>query len=234
MELSCILAGYNESERIEGAVKHCLQVLERDFEKFEIILIDDGSRDDTAKKMEELSRLDSRIRCLPNLINLNFGASVLRGLVAAKYKFVIYNAIDLPLAPGDYRDILREMEKYDLLVLERVGYKPSTWRVVTSNINTLLLRLLFPIVMKDNPVVNFVQVFRKDIISNIFPLARSPIFAFAEMIFRAKYLGYRVGNLKARVAGDQTRRGAFGKPHDIIWGLYDMFRFRIRVWIGEI
>lgn len=88
--------------------------------------------------------------------------------------------------------------------------------------------------MKGTPVTNYVQVFRRDIVDSIIPFARSPIFVWPEMIFRAKLMGLRVGNVKNVPFVKKVRAGSFGKPHDIIWGIYEMLRFRIRCWKKDI
>ena len=227
--LSYIIAGYNEESIIESAVHKVYSVLSGDFDDFEIILVDDGSTDNTRKIMEKLSVELKNIVVLHNLINLNFGASVLRGLMAASKEIIIYNAADLPLSPKLTASIVNEMDNYDLLVLERKTYPVTGWRKITSSVNKLLLVILFPKLTRGTPVLNFVQVFNREIIGEILPLARSPIFVWPEMIFRAKLnKEIRVGNMPVDVNLKEPRKGAFGKPHDIIWGIYDMLRFRIR------
>ena len=56
------------------------------------------------------------VRVLPNYINLNFGTSVLRGLLMANYDYIVYNACDLPLAPDDMIRVLVEEENADVIV----------------------------------------------------------------------------------------------------------------------
>jgi glycosyltransferase involved in cell wall biosynthesis len=233
--LSLVLAGYNEEKNIKNAVEACAAALGESFESYEIILIDDGSKDGSAAIMREMAESCPHVRVELNYANLNFGASVLRGLLMAQNDYAIYNAMDLPLDPRMIKDIIREAdeERYDVLVLERESYAATGWRKLTSGANRLLLGLLFPGAMRGTPVVNYIQVFRRECIKSILPLARSPIFVWPEMIFRAKYAGLRVGNRKAPVQVSELRKGAFGKPNDIMWGLYDMARFRIRKWTGS-
>jgi undecaprenyl-phosphate 4-deoxy-4-formamido-L-arabinose transferase len=229
--VSYIIAGYNEELLIDSSVRECHEALSSDFSDFEIILIDDGSTDDTKNIMDSLSHELSNTRVLHNLVNLNFGASVLRGLKAATKDVVIYNAADLPLSPKLTFSIVQEMQNYDLLVLERREYHATGWRKLASKTNTVLLHVFFPRLMKGTPVLNFTQAFNKQIIDLIIPAARSPIFVWPEMIFRAKMNDeINVGNMVVDVNISETRRGSFGKPHDIIWGVYDMFRFRIKCW----
>jgi undecaprenyl-phosphate 4-deoxy-4-formamido-L-arabinose transferase len=231
--LSLVIAGYNEEKNIANAVGACVAALGRAFAEYEIILIDDGSGDGSAAVMRDMAALYPKVRVELNYANLNFGASVLRGLLMAKHEYVIYNAMDLPLDPELIKGIVDEAARYDVLVLERENYAATGWRQLTSLINRGILAVLFPGAMRGTPVVNYIQVFRREVIKSILPLARSPIFVWPEMVFRAKYAGLRVGNIKAPVQVSELRKGAFGKPHDIIWGLYDMARFRIRKWTGS-
>jgi undecaprenyl-phosphate 4-deoxy-4-formamido-L-arabinose transferase len=229
--LSYIIAGYNEESIIENSIRECHSTLSEDFPDFEIILVDDASTDNTRAIMENLAKEFSNIKVICNLVNLNFGTSVLRGIKAASKDIIIYNAADLPLSPKDTKAITKQMREYDLLVLERKQYHATGWRKLTSSVNILLLRLFYPRLTKGTPVLNFVQMFRKEIVDQILPLARSPIFVWPEMIFRAKLnSSIKVGNMPVDLNIGVTRKGAFGKPHDIIWGIYDMLRFRIRSW----
>lgn len=230
--VSAILAGYNEENNIDKSMEILYGSLETHFEKFELILVDDASTDSTLEKMGRFAEAKRGVRVLPNYANLNFGSSVLRGLMAAKNDFVIYNACDLPLSADDMvRMILDMPEGADVLVLERTGYKTTYWRGITSIANQLLLKILFPGLTKGTPVLNFVQIYKRNILKEIVPLARSPIFVWPELVFRAKLGGFTVKNVQAGYnAGTCIRRGAFGHPHDIIWGIYDMLRFRIRLW----
>lgn len=230
--VSVVLAGYNEENNIDRSMELLYNSLETHFEKFELILIDDASADNTLAKMTYFAKKHIHVRVMPNYTNLNFGSSVLRGLMASKNDFVIYNACDLPLSPDDMiKQIINMSDSIDVLVLERSEYKTTRWRGITSNVNKLLLKILFPKLTKGTPVLNFVQIYKKNVLKKIAPLARSPIFVWPELVFRAKLGGFIVKNVQVKYnAGTSVRKGAFGHPHDIIWGIYDMLRFRIRLW----
>ena len=234
MEISYILAGYNEAPLIRESIRRIVTALETDFDDYELILVDDASTDETGEIMERMARDNSRITVLHNLVNLNFGTSVLRGLQAAHKEWVIYNAVDLPLYPEETKEVLEAAREYDVLVLERTEYRGTFWRNITSKCNLLLLHILYPKLTRGTPVLNYIQVFRRDCIGKCIPLARSPIFVWPEMVFRAKLAGIKVGNFQHKPHVDKPKKGAFGRPHDIIWGIYDMLRFRLRLWQGKI
>lgn len=230
-KVSVILAGYNEHDNIEKAMIQTYSALEENFEDFELLLIDDASKDDTLDRMIAYAQNKSNVKVFPNYINLNFGTSVLRGILAATGDIIIFNACDLPLSVDDMVTILKGFdEQTDLLVLQRTDYKTTKWRSITSDINRLLLKILYPRLTKGTPIMNYVQVFNRRCIKDIIPLARSPIFVWPEMIFRAKIKGLCVKNIAVKCNVEHIRKGAFGHPHDIIWGIYDMLRFKIKVW----
>ena len=229
--VSVILAGYNEEANIDKAMQEIFDALSENFEDFELILVDDASKDSTSLKMEKFKNENKNVVFLPNYVNLNFGASVLRGLCAAQKEIIVYNACDLPLATTDMVELIKNLkDETDVLVLQRTDYKTTKWRAITSDVNRLLLKMLFPKLTKGTPVLNFVQIYRKKAIKSILPLARSPIFVWPELIFRAKLKGFTVENTPVKCNVENVRKGAFGHPHDIIWGIYEMLRFRIRLW----
>ena len=234
-QVSVVLAGYNEEAIIEKSMQRVVDCLERYFRRWELILIDDASKDATGLLMCRFAENHPDVRVMENGVNLNFGTAVLRGLTQAKYEYVVYNACDLPLTPQDMADAVMHMkDNTDVLVLERKSYGATAWRKITSLGNRLLLRLLFPGLSRGTPDLNFTQIYRKHVICQIIPLARSPIFVWPELVFRARLKNMTVKNKKVAFKVEHIRGGAFGHPHDIIWGIYDMLRFRIRLWKNDI
>jgi glycosyltransferase involved in cell wall biosynthesis len=227
--ISLVLPVYNEKNLLEPAVRHCIKVLSQNFEDFELILVDDGSTDGTGEVMDKLAESDKRIHVLHNYINLNIGISVPRGMATATKDYITWNAVDLPLAIEDIAGLMQYINDCDVLVQERKTYSGYTlWRLITSKINRVLLRILFR--CGDIRDMNFTQIYRREIINKIFPLSKSPAFFTPEMILRAKKIGLRVKSIDVEYHPRPVGQGAFGKPHDILWSMYDMFRFRFNVW----
>jgi len=234
--LSFIMAGYNEEPLVTRAVGEVASVLAEAFETYEIILVDDGSKDRTLELMKQCAAEDAHIRVLENGVNLNYGAGVLRGLKAAQNEWAVYDAFDLEMAPADFVRLLREMDQSaDVVVYERETYEAVLWRRFASQLNKGLLHLLFPLLMRGTPTLNHTQMFRRSRLDEIIPLSRSPIFFSPELVFRAKLRHMKVINQKVPFHSiDGVRKGAFGKAYDIIWAVTDMLRFRIRLWLGKI
>ena len=232
--LSLVIPVFNEKDLIADSIKNCYESLVRDFEDFELILVDDGSIDGTGEAMESLARDNNRIRVIHNGRNLNVGVSIIRAFEISSKGYLVHNAADLPLNPKDIPRLIRDLAvDCDVLVLERERYEGSTlWRKITSGINRLLIHMLFPIASRGIRDMNFTQIYRREAFGPIAPLSRSPAFTTPEMILRARYKGLNIRTATVYYSPRSKGKGAFGKPRDILWSLYDMLRFRLKSWRG--
>jgi glycosyltransferase involved in cell wall biosynthesis len=229
--VSMILSVFNEKDLLEKAVNHARKILSRDFEAFELILIDDGSEDGTGERMEALAAQDDRVRVHRNPVNLNVGACIKKGMSLATKQYVLFNGIDLPLAVEDIAGLIMNMKikACDVLVLERKSYAGYTsWRWLTSQINRFFLRLLFR--CRQIRDMNFTQIYRREIIPGILPRAESPAFTLPEMILRALKSNLKVQTETVVYRSRPSGKGAFGKPRDMLWTLHDMLHFRMKNW----
>lgn len=234
ISISLILPIYNEESIIEDSLKKCISALERDFEDYEIILVDDGSKDKSINIAENLCSDNPNVKIIKNLVNLNQGISIQRGFACATKEIIMHNGIDLPFNPEETKNtIFNHWNEIDVLVLERKKYSGATiWRKLTSKVNIILRRILFPKISKGITDMNFIQFYSKEILRNIMPLAKSPAFTTPEMIFRAKYNKYKLKNISFDFVARPVGNGSLGKVHDITWSIYDMLRFRYLLWIG--
>lgn len=231
--LSLILPLYNEETLLESALNYCIDVLQNDFEDFEIILIDDGSKDRTLSILQEKFAQYPFIKIHQNFVNLNQGITVQRGWKIAEKDFVLFNGIDMPLDLKEVKSILDELNEYDVIVLERSIYQGATqWRLITSNVNFWIRKLLFPILTSGFKDMNYTQIYKKSIIDSIMPLAKSPAFTTPEMIIRARINGLRIVQKMITFNERKHGTGSLGKLHDILWTIYDMFRFKYLLTIG--
>ena len=228
--ISCVIPVYNEKALLSEALNRCLNSLQVQFVDFEVILLDDGSSDGTGAMADELSATlgGGHVLVMHNGINLNLGISIQRGFASATKEYVVFDSIDLPLMPEDFGGLLADMGDADLLVIEREQYPGATvWRKITSFVNRMLLHMLFPVLTRNVSDLNYTLMFRKSIWDRIQPLAKSPAFTQPEIILRALQKGLKVKATRAAYHARTVGKGSLGRPHDIIWSMYDMVRFRI-------
>lgn len=106
-KISVIIPVYNRPEEVKRAVK---SVLRQTYADFEMLIIDDGSTDRTAKVCDELVKNDKRIRVMHRK---NFGVSESRnvGISEAKGEFIFFLDSDDKLAEDAFEVMMKEMDE---------------------------------------------------------------------------------------------------------------------------
>ncbi|MGA2034853.1 MAG: glycosyltransferase family 2 protein [Thermoguttaceae bacterium] len=207
VEVSVILPAYNEGKAVDAAIARYVPVLEACCADFELIVIDDGSTDNTLAVAQQAADRDRRVRVLYNERNLGQGASVLRGFGESRGEIVTHNGIDLSFAPESTPEILRRIrEGADVVVVERTdrqAYAPV--RKLISWCNILLVKVLFRSPFWDH---NFAQFFRRSVLQAIAAETRGVSTVSTELILKSVAAGFRVQRISApyerRATGKST------------------------------
>jgi dolichyl-phosphate beta-glucosyltransferase len=105
-EVSIILPAYNEERRLASTLETLVKFCERECEQWEVIVVDDGSRDRTA----EIAAGFQQVHCVRNEVNRGKGYSVRRGMLAARLDRILFTDVDLSTP---IRELLPMMESMD-------------------------------------------------------------------------------------------------------------------------
>ena len=94
---------YNEEANIEEAVARALRVLPRVAEAFEVIVVNDGSRDRTGELADRLAAAHPEVRAVHHPVNRGYGAALRSGIAASRLEWIFYtdgdNQFDLEELP---------------------------------------------------------------------------------------------------------------------------------------
>lgn len=226
MELTVIFPAYNEEENIRGAMARALEALRPRFGGFEILIVDDASRDATGRIADELAAEHPEIRVVHHASNQGAGAGIITGFQHARGDLVIHNAMDYPFDLCDLDKLLPAIKNADVVVAarkERAGYTP--YRTLVSIVNRRLLRLLFPLRLKD---YNFTQLYRRSVLDAVPIASRSTAFLTPSLLIGAYDLGFRIVQVDIdyypRVAGVASS----GKVSVIFTSVRDMLSFWLK------
>jgi glycosyltransferase involved in cell wall biosynthesis len=131
-QLSIVVPLYNEEDNVDPVVEEVLGVLDTVPMVAELILVDDGSRDDTGERAFAWQRSDPRVRVLQFRRNFGQTAAISAGFDVAEGKVIVVMDGDQQNDPRDISHLLEEMARgYDVV---------SGWRV--NRKDKLLLRKL--------------------------------------------------------------------------------------------
>ena len=106
VELSVVLPAYNESENIEEMVADVVEAVERLTQDYEVIVVDDGSRDGTAPVVNSLEERYPQLRLVRHVENQGYGAAVFSGLTAAAKDFVFFTDADRQFDLAEIEELL--------------------------------------------------------------------------------------------------------------------------------
>lgn len=199
IELSVILPAYNEGAAVRSAVEQYIAALPDCCSKFEIIVVNDGSTDQTKAVAEQLAQEHAAVRIINQPVNRGQVACIRRGMDEARGRVVTHNGVDLPFQP---RDTGRMLELFrngaDVVVVERTNRQAyGLVRTVISWCNIALVKLLFRTPFVDH---NFVQGFRQSVLHAVPVESRGVSTVTPELILKALHSGFRVESMKADYA----------------------------------
>ncbi len=149
--ISVVSPVYNEEEVLHELYRRVSAVLDNTDDSWELVLVNDGSRDRSAAVIAELHALDERVRGVSFSRNFGFQIAATAGLDYAQGDAVILTDADLQDPPEVYpRMIARWREGYDVVYGIRSSREGETWfKLFTAK---LFYRLIYRITSVDIPL----------------------------------------------------------------------------------
>jgi glycosyltransferase involved in cell wall biosynthesis len=115
MFLSVILPVYNESSCISRSVENLIEKIPKG-NRFEIILVDDGSTDNSLEIIKNLARDNKKITFISYKKNVGRGEALTRGIRKSRGDFIMYIDADLSINPKTLEDVVDQLHKFDLVI----------------------------------------------------------------------------------------------------------------------
>jgi dolichyl-phosphate beta-glucosyltransferase len=122
MKLSVIIPVYNSAVFISETFRELVDYLEKQGEEYELLFVDDGSRDDTGSILEELAGPHPQVFLIRNETNRGKGYTVRAGMKQARGDFLVFTDADLAYPPTEIGKIFKALrEGADLAIATRVA-----------------------------------------------------------------------------------------------------------------
>jgi len=205
-KLSVIVPFYNEEENIERMYAAIVAAVEPLNETFEMIFVDDGSKDGTARLATEIARRDPRVKFVKFRRNYGQTPAMAAGIDHASGEVLITMDGDLQNDPADIRNFLEKIDAgYDIVVGWRFNRQDKlVSRKIPSRIANRLIGKVTGVPIKDNGCS--LKAFRGSLIKNI-PLY-SEMHRFIPAM--ASIAGPRIAEIKVRHHARQFGQSKYG------------------------
>jgi len=198
--ISIVIPAYNEESRLPATLA---EALDRGFS--EVLVVDDGSTDGTARVTKEFQREHPQVRLLSNPGNRGKGYSVRHGMLEAKGGWILFSDADLSAPIEEVHKLIRAVEEQGASVaigsraLDRslIKVHQSHFRETAGRIFNLFVRVLTGLPFLDTQC-GF-KLFEAGAAHQIFRRQRLDRFGFdVEVLFIARRLGYRAVEVPVR------------------------------------
>jgi len=198
--LSIIMPAFNEGAVIYNNLFETVSYLETLGVPFEIILVDDGSSDDTLAEARRAARKDGRITVAANYHNLGKGWALKTGFKRVRGEIVAFLDADLDIHPGQIGILLEKLDSDQCDVVIGSKFHPDSrlqypWtRKFFSLCYFLFIKLLFGLPLKDTQTG--IKLFKKEVLDRVFPHVLVKMFAFdIEILSIAHRAGFKIAEV---------------------------------------
>lgn len=189
LSISMVLPAFNEEENIVEAARQCLEFATKRFRAAEVIVVDDGSKDDTAKVVTELARDWPQLKLISFAQNRGYGAAIAAGFRAATSDLVFFTDADLQFDVRELADLVPLIGEADAVMGFRVYRYDSVLRCVLSWAYNRIVRVLFRVKVRD--VDCSFKLFTRKVVDRLH-LESTDFFIDTEMVARTRRLGFKI------------------------------------------
>lgn len=229
-EISVFFPAYNEEGNILKTVVSAQRILDKISQNYEIIVIDDGSKDKTAEIVKKLIGQNKKIKLIRHEKNKGYGSALVSGIYASKYEWIVFTDSD---GQFDFSEIVRfiDLQKEtnsDLVI----GFYKNRYVSFSRKLNTffwqLFIRILFGLRVKS--IDCGFKMINKKVIDKIPKLeSRRGAFISTELLVKTIKKGFKISELPvthySRINGNAT--GANIKV--ILESFRDAFRLKRKI-----
>ena len=224
--LSIVIPAYNEEPNVTAAIQRVSAVLQTLDWDYEIILVNDGSRDRTGEVAKSLIGQVPHLRVVEHYPNRGYGGALKAGFAAATKEWIAFIPSDNQFDFGEIRLLMAKSAGADMVAGYRADRRDPLIRKLNGFGWNSVVRVLFGYLVRD--IDCGFKLFRRELLDHV-TLDSNGAMIDTEFLAGAKLRGYKIVEVPVthlpRVAGNPT--GA--NLRVIVNAFRDLFRFRLRL-----
>jgi len=203
--LSVVLPCFNEEANVSQAVRQALEAARQFSAQYEVIVVDDGSSDETAQVAARLAASDGHIQVIRHPDNQGYGPALRSGIAAARMPWVLLTDADLQFDLAQIEDFLPFTASHDLIVGNRLTRQDPFARRANAAAWNWLMRRMFALPVHD--VDCAFKLVRRGCLEQV-DLVASGAMISTELVAKTLQNGARLKELavrhRPRAAGEQS------------------------------
>ncbi|MEM7009329.1 MAG: glycosyltransferase family 2 protein [Thermodesulfobacteriota bacterium] len=188
ISLSAVLPAHNEAENIKNTVESCTQYLEKNVSSYEVIVVNDGSQDNTKEIVEELCSQNSNVVLVNHEVNKGYGSALRSGFDEAKCDFIFFMDSDGQFDIVDLDRLLPLVDPQKVVIGFREDRADSPIRSLNAWMYAQYIHLMFGLNVKDMDCA--FKVFPTKAYRDIAPIKSGGALFSAEFLLKLKRNGF--------------------------------------------
>ncbi len=218
--LSASFPAHDEQENVVPMIESLLAILPRIADRFEVIVVDDGSRDATFERAQAVAERDPRVRVIRHEVNRGYGAAVWTGLRAGRFEYAFFTDGDRQFDVEQLADLVPLLADHDVVVGYRVNRQDHWIRILNAHAWNWLVRTLFHVPVRD--VDCAFKLFRRSALEGLEVRSGGAMFS-AELIARLGARGARIVEVPVRHLPREQGTSSGGSPRVIARAFRELF-----------
>jgi glycosyltransferase involved in cell wall biosynthesis len=147
--ISVVLPAHNEEGNIEVVARRALEILPTVADRYEILIVDDGSKDRTGVIADRLASEDPYINVIHHPRNRGYGQAWRSGIAAATGEWIFFMDSDRQFDIGDIGRLTKHAEPYDIVTGYRITRNDPYYRFLVGSCFNVLVKVLFNVHLRD-------------------------------------------------------------------------------------
>lgn len=226
LRLSVFFPCHNEEANVERTTAAALKACRRLADEFEVIIVNDGSKDRTAELADGLAVRHPEVRVVHHPRNLGYGSALQSGYRAARKDWVFYTDGDGQFDFEEIERMLPLLQSHDIASGYRLNRQDNWQRRLNGWLWSHLTNLLLGFRVRD--VDCAFKLFPRQLFDQI-EMHSTGALIDAEVLAKATHLGYRIGQVGVHHYPRQVGEQSGGNLRVVAWAFVELYRLRRRI-----
>ncbi len=228
--ISLFAPAFNEEGNIENFIKKSDKVLKSIADDFEIIIVNDGSRDKTREIAEGLKKEFKNLELVNHEKNKGYGEALKSGFKNSKKDLVVFTDSDLQIDISEISKFLDYIDKYSVVIGYRINRQDNFIRRMNAFLWKILMRIVLGLKVRDIDCA--FKMFKKEVLKDL-NLKSSGALVSAELLTKIKNRGYKIKEIPVKHYPRKEGKQTGNKPKVVLKAFKELIILRKEIKSGK-